>query len=370
VNQQHRTAIAGSATESGTARYRDRFSDIDPAHFRSRLGRWLSTIGVGTYLGGHDRDTDTLYRAAIVAAVRQGCNLIDTAINYRFQRSERTLAEALTDLTRHGIGRDELIVCTKGGYLAFEGGPADDARGWIERTYIQPGIMSWSDIISFNVMHPGFIRHELQRSLENLGLSTIDVYYLHNPEAQLDAVDRSEFAARMRSCFEELEHAAAAGTIGVYGTATWSGYRVAPGAQGYLSLEELVAIARSVAGADHRFRVIQVPFNLAMPEALTVRNQRVDGELLTILEAAERFGMTAVASASLDQARLTHLSPEVARLIPGLETDAQRALQFARSAPGVTTALVGMKDPEHVEENMRVPRVPPLDDEVYRVLFG
>ena len=49
--------------------------------------------------------------------------------------------------------------------------------------------------------------------------------------------------------------------------------------------------------------------------------------------------------------------------------DAQRAIQFARSTPGVGTALVGMKGLDHVEENGRVARVPPAAGETIRKLF-
>jgi aryl-alcohol dehydrogenase-like predicted oxidoreductase len=54
----------------------------------------------------------------------------------------------------------------------------------------------------------------------------------------------------------------------------------------------------------------------------------------------------------------------MAEAFPGLSTSAQRALQFARSTPGVTTALVGMGRREHVAENLDVARVEPAPDAV------
>jgi aryl-alcohol dehydrogenase-like predicted oxidoreductase len=45
--------------------------------------------------------------------------------------------------------------------------------------------------------------------------------------------------------------------------------------------------------------------------------------------------------------------PEAIRdALGSLATDAQTGIQFVRSAPGVTTALVGMSNVEHVEENL------------------
>ena len=52
-----------------------------------------------------------------------------------------------------------------------------------------------------------------------------------------------------------------------------------------------------------------------------------------------------------------------------LETDGQRALQFVRSTPGATTALVGMKQLNHVEENLKTARIPPAPWEQYSKLF-
>ena len=65
----------------------------------------------------------------------------------------------------------------------------------------------------------------------------------------------------------------------------------------------MVELAREVGGEDHGFRFIQLPFNLAMPEATTIANETLDGERVTVVEAAKRLGVTVVASASLLQGR-------------------------------------------------------------------
>ena len=55
------------------------------------------------------------------------------------------------------------------------------------------------------------------------------------------------------------------------------------------------------------------------------------------------------------QGQLTRGLPSVlVDHFPNARTDAQRALEFVRTVPGVTTALVGMKDPGHADENMEV----------------
>jgi aryl-alcohol dehydrogenase-like predicted oxidoreductase len=119
--------------------------------------------------------------------------------------------------------------------------------------------------------------------------------------------------------------------------------------------------AREVGGDTHRFRVIQLPYNLAMGEAFTLGNQPVDGEAVSLLETARRLGIYVMTSASIYQGQLArNLPPVLGEHLPGLATDAQRAIQFVRSTPGVGTALVGMKRVAHVEENAALVRVSPV----------
>jgi aryl-alcohol dehydrogenase-like predicted oxidoreductase len=107
-----------------------------------------------------------------------------------------------------------------------------------------------------------------------------------------------------------------------------------------------------------------------MPEALTLQNQKVNGLDVSTLEAAEALGITVMASASILQGRVAKGLPEKIREPLGaLATDAQTAIQFVRSTPGITTALVGMSHREHVEENLQLVRVEPTSPEDFEKLF-
>ncbi len=365
--------IAGHATAEGTARYAARLAARAPApHFRELAGGpRLSSLGLGTYLGREDAATDALYEKAVTRALERGINVLDSAINYRHQRSERAIGRALAaGVARGAFARDEVVVTTKGGYLAFDGEAPADPRAYFASTYVQPGIVRAGDVVGWHCMTPRFLADQLERSRANLGLETIDVYYLHNPEAQLDEVERPAFLTRLAAAFGALEEAAAAGTIRWYGTATWNGYRVPPQERGALSLAEVLAAAREAGGADHHFRVVQLPYNLAMPEAFTLANQRADEGLVPMLRAAAHAGLYTMASASMMQGQLARgLPPELGAALPGLATDAQRALQFVRSTPGVGTALVGMKSLAHVDENAGVAATPPAPWEQFQRLF-
>lgn len=342
------------ASEDGTLRFAERFQQARAAgHFRLADQLMLSTLGIGTYLGAADNSTDDRYAASIVRAVEGGINVIDTAINYRFQRSERAVGRALATLNASGVRRNELLVCTKGGYLPFDSSPPSDPKAYVRQTYFDTGLIEDGDLVDgCHCMAPRYLRDQVQRSLSNLGCSVIDVYYLHNPETQRPRLEEAAFYDRMRAAFEALEDEVAQGRIRTYGTATWNGYRVASNAEDALDLSRLVEIAREVAGDGHHFRFVQAPLNLVMREAASTPTQRHRGRRIPLLACARAHGIHVVASASLMQGRLARGLPgHVRQRLPGFDKDSLLALQFVRSLE-VLTALVGMSQPAHVEENL------------------
>jgi aryl-alcohol dehydrogenase-like predicted oxidoreductase len=368
------TKLSGFATSEGTSHYRDRFqASAANGHFRNEQDLTLSSLGIGTYLGNPDEATDKAYEDTIVRAVQLGMNVIDSAANYRFQRSERAVGRALRKLTReHEFMREEVVVCTKGGYLPFDGAPPRDVRAYVEETFVRPGIASFEEIVGgSHCMTPAYLQNQLDQSLENMALSCVDVYYVHNPESQLGSVSADDFYSRLRKAFELLEKNIAAGKIRKYGVATWNGFRTSDDSEGYHSLSLMIEQARAVGGESHGFRFIQLPYNLAMPEAFTLENQMLGGRRLSVLEVAAAEGVTVVASASILQGRVAAGLPENLRESLGsLATDAQTAIQFVRSTPGITTALVGMSDRKHVEENAQLLKVEPLSGKEFLKLFS
>jgi aryl-alcohol dehydrogenase-like predicted oxidoreductase len=364
--------MSRGATPEGTKKYAAKFAGVAAAgHFRETQGLTISSLGAGTYLGQPNENMDAGYAAALVAAVENGINFIDSAINYRFQRSERSVGTAVKVLSNKGFGRDELVVCTKGGYLTPDGTmPADPNRYFFEE-YIQKGIFTAKDIASgSHCIAPRFLENQLVRSLKNLGVECVDIYYLHNPETQLSEIPKAEFLRRVREAFVFLESAAARGRIQYYGMATWNGFRQNASAADAMQLAEIAGLAREIAGEQHRFRFVQLPYNLAMTEALTLGNQTVDGSTKTMMEAAAELGITLIASASLLQGQVAQNLPAFVAEALGLENDVERALQFARSSPGISTALVGMSRVAHVEANTQLVRVAPAGIEEFNKLFS
>jgi aryl-alcohol dehydrogenase-like predicted oxidoreductase len=349
---------ARQATKDGTRRFVERTTIGE--EFCRELPRELSVsaLGIGTYLGDCTDADDAAYVAAIRAAISSGVNVIDTAINYRCQRSERAVGRAIAESIAAGDAtRDGLVLCTKGGYVAFDGvAPAsrDGYDTWLERELFATGIAARDELVrGGHCITPRFLAWQLARSRSNLGVEAVDLYYLHNPEEQLLAVDRATFMKRLRAAFVLLEERVAAGEIAGYGCATWAGFRVPPEHRQHLALAALVALAREVGGTVHHFRAVQLPVSLAMPEAARLPTQPIGRHLVPLLEAAEALGVAVVASAPLMQGRLTEgLPAEMRELLPGCSTDAQRALRFTASLPAIRTVLAGMRRREHVTENL------------------
>ncbi len=361
------------ATPEGTKKYTARFPEFQKAgHYRDFMGLQVSSLGLGTYLGNQNDADDKLYIEAIKTALASGINLLDSAINYRCMRSERNIGQAIQELVKEGkLAREEVVVCTKGGFIPFDGQPPANPQKYFHDEYIGPGLCAQDDIIAgCHCMTPSYLRNQVDRSLKNFGLDHIDLYYIHNPETQLDEVEKPDFYKRLEMAFKELEKLVSEGKIGSYGTATWNGYRVPMEAPEHLSLQEVLKAAEKAGGNGHHFKAVQLPFNLGMAEAYGLANQVFGSQTVPFLEAAKANGIAVFTSASILQSRLSkNLPPVVGETFTGLKTDAQRAIQFVRSTPGVTVALVGMKRKEHVAENLGVAPVSPVSPEKIKGLF-
>ena len=247
--------IAGRATSEGTQRFAAR-SGSAPGHFREAMGVRLSSLGLGTYLGEEDAATDAGYEACVAAGLASGINVFDTAINYRGQKSERAIGRALARAFAQGsAARDEVFVSTKGGYLPHDAEDSRPPRLYVQESFLASGLAPAAEIAQgSHCMAPGYLRDQIARSRENLGLETIDLYYLHNIETQLSAVDRDAFRGRLARAIETVEEACAKGEIAAWGLATWDGLRVPPEHPEHLSMADVRALAGEVAGDRHHFR--------------------------------------------------------------------------------------------------------------------
>ena len=360
--------ITGHATSDGTANFARKNQMVMKNHFRQFSGLTLSSIGIGTYLGNADNDTDILVKEAIKKSVSSGVNVIDTAINYRSQKAERSVRSAVSELIEEGkTKREELFVSTKNGYVTNDAEVREEFWEYINNTLVKPGIIKPGDISSgCHCMTIPYLENQLKTSLKNLDMDCIDLMYLHNAaEGQLQDISKEEFMKNLKLVFEFYEKQRKEGTIKYYGMATWDCFRVPKENPQHLLLLNILKLAKEIGGNENGFKFIQLPYNMYLDQARTLQNQTVNGKEISILEASKNLGIGVFASVPLMQAKL--LGPNVIPEFDGLKP-AHRALQFVRSTPGIIAPLVGQKSNLHVDENLELVKVPPLSESEFNQL--
>jgi aryl-alcohol dehydrogenase-like predicted oxidoreductase len=354
--------VSGFATRDGTANFAKRHPNVANNFYKNFAGLTLSSVGIGTYLGNPDDATDTLVKDAIKTSVKSGINVIDTAINYRSQKAERSVGKAIAELVQSGDAkREEVFVSTKNGYVTNDGDVNEDFWVNIQNSLVKPGVIKSGDISSgYHCMTVPYLQDQLERSMKNLGLDCIDLMYLHNAaEGQLQDISKEEFSKKLQDVFEFYESQRKSGAIRYYGMATWECFRVAPDNPQYLSVFDIVKIAKDVGGQENGFRFIQLPYNMYLDQALTAKTQG-DSNQYTILESAVQLGIGVFASVPLMQAKL--LAPNVLPEFGQMSKPSHRAMQFVRSTPGIIAPLVGQKSQAHVQENLDILSTPVLSE--------
>jgi aryl-alcohol dehydrogenase-like predicted oxidoreductase len=366
--------IPGRATPAGTDRFKARFAALAPSFRRpDRLA--LSSLSLGMRRGDPGGADDLLYRSAVAECLARGINVFNTALSDRLQTSERALGRALRRAFTLGeAARDEVVVVTKGGALTPDPAQARSyahAQRDLYRSYVDTGLVDPARVVNGFSLDAPFLADQIARSQRNLGLTTIDLYLIEEPEHFLRGFGADAFKHQLLQAFRMLEAAVAAGMIGAYGVCTWDGLLVPHQERGHLSLVELFEIALEAGGGDHHFRALQLPFGIAAGEGAALASQLgPDGASRAVLELLAGTGTAVFASAPLYGGRvLGHLPEWVRRAFPELRRDSDRCLQFARSTRHVTSAVVGMRSPDHVAHNCELLTIAPADPSVPEALF-
>ena len=365
--------IKGFASSEGTKKFRDNAIKKGKSylHFKEFDDLILSSIGMGTYLGDLSKEDDIDIENALYESVKShAINVIDSAINYRAMKSEKSIGRSITRLVNDGIiSRDEIFVGTKNGYITNDGDyPMLDVWEYIQRMYISTGIIKAEDISSgYNVLNPAYIEKCIERSRFNLKLDTLDLVYIHNAfESWNQDVSKNKFFDMLSKVFEVYEKFRSKNKIRYYGMATWTCFRVGEENKEYLSLDEVYNIAKSIGGVDHGFRFIQLPYNLAYSEALFLKNQNVGNEKkLTILEAAKRLKIGVFSSVPLLQGKL--IQTKIPDYSETLTDPIMKLLQIVRSSPSIIAPLIGQKKMDHVNKNNKISEIPPLSEEEFKL---
>jgi len=362
-----------TATKEATYNYAKQFSSYKDFYIQHN-DLIFSKLGLGTFNKEPYKEENYVfhYIEAVKEAIKNGINLIDTASNYRYGQSEKEIGIALKELGET-IKREELIICSKGGFIQLDYPFPENPYSWIDDNIIKQGLATKEDIeLDQHCMTPDFLEFSCKKSLENVGIDAFDIYYLHNPEMQILKLGKKEFYKQIEKIFKRFEKLADEGLFKYYGVAVWNGFISESDEK--ISLEKLVEIAKKVGGKNHRFKYVQTPFNMAKTTVFTHPTQEVDGEACTLIQAAHRLNIGVISSSSLLQMNLfkKSFSPETGVVLDDtmtLKSDIQLALQFVRSTPGIVSSLFGSKVPVNIKSNCEISKVKAVPKAKYDLLY-
>lgn len=373
--------IAGSATRAGTTTYVGTAgAACAPGHYSDFLNQHLqlSSLGIGTFPGAATDAVDEDSAAVVARAVLAGINVIDTAAHYRYGRSMHAAGEGLRRAFAAGIAREQVFVVAKGGFLRFADGPPADLDAWFDTQVVRKGLGARDNLTGVHCLAPGYIAQQIDEVREAMGLATLDAFLIDQPEVQIPRLGKEEVNRRLQTAFAMLEQAVRQDKIRSYGIATFDALRAETDHVLFQSLPSLLGLAENAARlvqrderGRHHFRIVQLPFNQAMPEGFTRFNQATgQGNVASTLQAAHQLKVFVMGSHGLAKGALAGQCADAVRTaMPDCANDAQRSLQFNRSTPGLGVSLAGISTPAHLDDLLAVAVRPPLAREGYVRLY-
>ncbi|WP_166462452.1 aldo/keto reductase [Psychrobacillus vulpis] len=337
--------IKGFATKIGTSLYTKKHE------IPNRKTPWFTTsrIALGTHLGDMNEKDSELYRESIEFCLENGINLIDTAINYRGMRSERDVGFVLEKLIskKGSIKREEIVISTKGGIIPGDIEANLFPQDYLENVLLENNVIKKSDLNIVDhlrhVLTPSYYQFAIEQSRKHLNLETIDIYYIHNPEISMKVLGPEIFYRQLRNLFSFLEEEVENQKIMFYGLATWHGLIYEPNESGYISLEKVVEVAKSIAGENNHFKFIQFPLNRQMDQGVTRKNQQVKHSYFSVINAARQLDLEVTTSAPFNLGKKFEEENNPAQLLTQI-----------METRGITSTMIGMKRVQHVVQNIEV----------------
>ena len=197
-----------AATFEDTYNFAKKFPDYKDFYIKHN-DLIFSKLGLGTFNKEPYKEENYVfhYIAGVKEAIKNGINLIDTASNYRYGESEKEIAIAIKELMEEeNIKREELIICSKGGFIQLEYPFPENPYAWIDENLIKSSLAKEEDIeLDQHCMTPDYLEWSCKRSLKNLEIDTIDIYFLHNPEIQISKLGYKTWLKKVESAFKRFE---------------------------------------------------------------------------------------------------------------------------------------------------------------------
>ncbi|EMY79802.1 oxidoreductase, aldo/keto reductase family protein [Leptospira weilii serovar Ranarum str. ICFT] len=256
-----------SERSSLSQKYPDKDESLNP-YFEFR-GRTLSRIAFGCYRVGLE---SIEHKKALELSFAQGFNVVDTSSNYGNGESESLVGKVLREKIETGtLKREDVFIVTKAGYIQGRNLQIVSELEKINKEF--PEITYYSEGC-YHCIHPEFLEDQLERSLKRLGLETVDLFLLHNPEYFL--MDREkhnvpqekateQYYERIKNAFRFLEQKRKEKKILYYGISS-NTFPENPEKYTATSLIKILQIAKEIQNElgleESGFAAVQFPANL------------------------------------------------------------------------------------------------------------
>ena len=303
-------------------------------------GSGLSRLILGTHLGDFSDEVSNQYQEAIAYALQNGIASIDGAINYRGMRSEKDEGAAIRKLISDGVlQREDFCITSKAGLLFGDITERTNPQTYLEK-HLKPRGITGEDFCEydglFQTLNPAFFEVALEQSLQNLGLETIDIHYIHIPEITRAGIGAEAFYDRMEDLFRWYESKVTEGKIRCFGLALEFMGKEPEEEKWHFELEALKRRALKAGNGGTHLKYVIYEYNIGCPYPVTTVSQTVDGQAVTLAEACRRLGFETVASMpfAMGEALKEHSAGEL--------------LEFALG--GADHVIVGSKSTEHIRE--------------------
>ncbi|ARU31888.1 oxidoreductase [Sulfuriferula sp. AH1] len=375
------TLIPGHCTMMATKQYVTTIGkDCAAGHYSDFLNvhLQLSSIGLGTFPGAPVNEVDAQYADIVTEALTHGINVIDTGAHYRYGRSAAAVGAGVRRAMEAGVKREQMFLVSKGGFLSFREGRPDDLQAWFKTEVVDKGLGRVEDLIQAHCISPEYIAFQLELSRQLMGVETLDAFLIDQPEVHIPVIGKDQLNRKLEKVFMVLEQAIKDKKLRYYGISTFNGFRVETDNPLFQSITSMQGHAEKAARAvwkddqaKHQFKVVQMPFNQVMQEGFTRFSQTTgQGNVASTIQAAHQLGVYLMASHTMFKGHLaTQAMDAVIQTMPMLKNDAQRAIQFNRSTPGVGTTLVGISTPVHLQDALAVAHIAPLEKTAYLQMY-
>jgi aryl-alcohol dehydrogenase-like predicted oxidoreductase len=325
----------------------------------------LPLLGIGTYLGDVNDNTDKKIIDVLNVALKNKINFIDTAPNYRFGRSEKLIGNFLSK-----VDRNKIILSTKVGFLPVNNSSIKDYKLYFEQYFIKQGIINISDIYGdWQSFSPRYIKWQIEDSLKNLNTNYIDIYFLHNPEEIRPYVTKYKFYDIIFNAFKQINKEILNGKIKYVGISSWNGFIRNKDKSISIDLEKIIEISKNTL-VKNSFKYIQIPYNLGMTEHLTQKSQIINKQKCSLISASKKYSLKIISNAPFHNGKLFSIDfPHQISNICNSNNKSEAALKFALSNPGVDLVLMGTTNINHLYKAIHTTSKERISPSSYKKLF-